>query len=107
MRRSFHSSTVQPPGLTNADELAPRLLAIKPVGRLGGGDEVDAVIGESGRFCGSLHAGEMWIGAQKFLAGLAHVGIRFDAEHAIAILQQHAGEDAGAGGNIGDDGSWG
>jgi len=44
---------------------------------------------------------------QKFLAGVAHLSIRLHAEHAVAILQQHAGEDTGAGSDIGDNGSGG
>jgi hypothetical protein len=41
---------------------------------------------------------------QKFFARLAHLGIGFDTKHAIAVVQQHARENAGAGGDIGDDG---
>jgi hypothetical protein len=94
-----HSPTAGP---ADAVEFTSRLLPIKPVSRLGGGDQVDAVIGESRGFRRSRHAGELRISAQKFLPGMAHVGIRLHAVHAIAVLQQHAGEDASAGSNIGD-----
>src|SRR5690349_14814283 len=75
------------PGSTNTNELPPRTLAIKPVGCLGGSHQVDAAIGESSCFCRALDAGELRIHAQKFFAGLAHLGIRFDAENAISIFQ--------------------
>ena len=72
------------------------------MGRLGGGDEGDAVSGQSGCLGGSGDAGELWKGGQVVFSGAAHLGIGFHPENGIAIFQQHAGENAGAGSDVGD-----
>ena len=78
--------------------------AVEPVEGLAGDDEVYAVVREGGGFGGGGDAGEAG-GVAKFLfAGGAHGVVGLDAEDGVAVLQEEAGEQAGAGADVCDDG---
>ena len=78
--------------------------AVEPVEGLAGGDEVDAEVGEGGCFGGGVDGGEAREVAEVLFAGGAHVGVGLDAEDGVAVVEEEACEEAGAGADVGDDG---
>src|SRR5208282_364693 len=89
-------------GLEDAHKLAAGRVALEPVCGLRRGDNVDRMSSERGSFRSPGHAGETRITGEKLLSSAPHFGIGLDAEHRVAVFQQHAGENAGAGSNISD-----
>lgn len=79
------------------------MVAVEPVGGLGGGDEVHAVIGQGGRLGRPGHAREPRIGSQQALSRVTHFGVGLNGENAAAGLQQDASQDAGARAGVSND----
>src|SRR6266851_4817442 len=92
-----------PTGLQNARKLAPRLITIKPVSSLAGGDEVYTVISQCSCFGGAVQAGEIWIVREQAFASLAHFGVRFHPKDVVPICEKNAGKKTGARGDVRDD----
>ena len=84
-------------------ELRADALAIEPVKRLAGSDEINAVIGQRGRFRGRGDADEAIIAAQQLFAGLAHLAIGLNSQNSIARLEEQFGQQARARADIGHD----
>src|SRR6266567_2245342 len=87
----------------DAGKFASGGLGFEPVKSLGGGDEIDSRVAKRGGFGGGSDADEVLKIAQEFLAGLAHFGVWFDAEDAVAVFKEEFAEDACAGADVGDD----
>jgi hypothetical protein len=74
----------------------------EPMGGLRGGDEVDAGVGKRGGFGGAGNADKVRIVGKQLIAGLAHLSIGLDSVDTIAVFEQDAGEESGAGSDVSD-----
>src|SRR5882724_3349995 len=89
----------------DALELGAAAGAIEPVKGLAGGDKINALVWQCGRFRRRRDAGEARASSQQALACLAHFAIGLDAEDAVAVFsQKKLRQDAGAGTDVGNDG---
>ena len=86
--------------LENADELRANALTIEPVKRLAGGDEIDAVSGQRGRFSGGGDTDEAIIAPQQLFAGFSHFAIGFNAQNSLARLEEQLGQHQGSCGQL-------
>jgi hypothetical protein len=87
-------------GLQDANEFAPRPLAVEPVSGLRCGDKVHAVMSQSGCLGCPCNAGELRKPNQQPFGRFAHLGIGLDTENWVTILQQGASPNAGSGGDV-------
>ena len=72
--------------------------------RLAGGDDRHAAVGERGGFGAAVARMEARVRRQLFFRGGAHGDVRLDGVDGVAVLEEEAGEDAGAGADVCDDG---
>ena len=86
----------------NARELASRLRPIKPVRRLRRTHEMHRLVRQRRDLRGSRNTGEPRKIRQQSLPRLSHLRIRLDAEHRVAVLEQHASPDPGSRSNVGN-----
>jgi hypothetical protein len=91
-------------GFEDAGEFRTSFGQIEPVRGLRCGGTIDALIGEVGGFGCSCDAGEVGIGGEQAFGGFTHLAIGLDADDSVAVVEEHAGEDAGTAGDVGDDG---
>src|SRR5689334_5919069 len=75
--------------------------AIKPVEGLPGGNQVHAARLQAGGFGAASPGDELSKAAQEFFPGRTHGGVGLDGKHAVSILQENSGQQAGAGADIG------
>lgn len=93
--------------MEDAAEFVAGLEGVEPVEGLAGDDEVEGRGGEGGVFGGAVDAGEAGVLFEEGLSGGAHGGVGFDAEDAVAVVEEQFGEESGAGADIDDDGGGG
>jgi len=72
------------------------------VERLPGDGEIDRVIVERGRFGLSLDAAETASGKER-IARFPHFAVGFDTDNRESFIEEGAGEQTGAGSDVGDD----
>jgi hypothetical protein len=70
------------------------------VQRVGDHDEIDAPIRERGVFRGPVDALEEAVVAEKPFGGPAHLSVRLDPEHRVAVLQEQHAERPRAGADV-------
>ena len=66
------------------------------------GDQIDAMIGQPSRFGPVRQAYEVWILLEQYLGRLPHFLVGFHSINEVALTQQHLGQNARAGANIGN-----
>ncbi|MEK6256259.1 MAG: hypothetical protein N2C13_02935 [Chloroflexota bacterium] len=81
--------------------------AVEPVKGLGGGDEIDGMVGQGGGLGGGVEAGEIWIAAQTFFCDQAHGLVGFDCQNRVTVIEEELCEQASAGADVCDSGMGG
>src|SRR5581483_10799378 len=90
--------------LQDANKLPPRFLAIKPVCRLRGGDEIHGSFRQRGRFRATTDAYEFRVAGQNFIPCPAHVFIRLNSKYPVAVLQEKPRQHSSSGADISNHG---
>ena len=80
-------------GLQNARKFRARPVAVEPVERLRGGDEIDTPDGQRRCLRRAVDTDEVRVVHQCPFARRAHLGVRFDAVESARVRQQHRAEN--------------
>lgn len=100
--RSFQTIAASPPRPQDAKRLGAERQRVEPVEGLRGRHEVDAGVGHCGGLCRPVRAAIPRLAPQQGVGGLAHRVVRFHCDHPVAAVQPAAGEQPGAGADVGD-----
>src|SRR5579862_5906906 len=89
--------------LQDACKFGAGVFQVEPMHRLADGDQIDGMIGETGRFGGSVDTFEMRILRGQRSACLAHLLIRLDGDDVEGVCEKDFREQAGTSGDVGND----